>query len=278
MAWPSIRRGKIYTTDSLQNQVLRADNISGANEVSLNVNYLLYVDGVKAPSGIFVDPNGLIYIADTRNNRVDQLFGMSYDDQIVLGAAGTGIGNLSLPHAAVTQQQTKGVAVSAVTPASLTFPTELVGVATPTESTMLSNIGLVPLAVTSITSTLADFSITSNCPVTLSAGESCSAAVTFQPTTGGLRKGAVTLSTNSLIMFACADGTVTVSNPLSSITSIKSVKVTRNLTQTNNCGTLTSGASCTVTVHWCSSTPITGTLAVTDGSGTSQYVSLTGEQ
>ena len=291
--------GKIYTTDSLQNQVLRADNISGANEVSLNVNYLLYVDGVKAPSGIFVDPNGLIYIADTRNNRVDQLFGMSYDDQIVLGAAGTGIGNLSLPHAAVTQQQTKGVAVSAVTPASLTFPTELVGVATPTESTMLSNIGLAPLAVTSITSTLADFPITNNCPATLSAGESCSAAVTFQPATGGLRKGAVkftlkgaasraaslsgsgalvTLSTNSLIMFACAGGTVAVSNPLSSITSIKSVKVTRNFTQTNNCGTLTSGASCTVTVHWCSSTPITGTLAVTDASGTSQYVSLTGEQ
>ncbi len=47
---------------------------------------------MEAPSGIFVDANGLIYIADTNNNRVDQLFGMSYDDQIVLGTVGTGVG------------------------------------------------------------------------------------------------------------------------------------------------------------------------------------------
>jgi streptogramin lyase len=291
--------GKIYTTDSLQNQVIRADNISGANEVSLNVNYLLYINGVEAPSGIFVDPNGLIYIADTKNNRVDQLFGMSYDDQIALGTMGTGVGKLSLPHAAVAQQETKNVAVSAVTPPSLTFPTELVGVASPTETTMLSNIGLAPLSVTSVTSTLADFPITNNCPPTLIAGENCTATVTFQPTTGGLRRGSVkfalkgssskstslsgsaalvTLSPSELIMFACASGTVTVTNPLSSSTSIKSVKVTSNFTQTNNCGTLASGASCTVTVNWCSATPITGTLTVTDASGTAQYVSLTGEQ
>jgi hypothetical protein len=31
-------------------------------------------------------------------------------------------------------------------------------------------------------------------------------------------------------------------------------------------------------VSWCSSTPITGVLTVTDASGTPQYVSLTGEQ
>ena len=291
--------GKIYTTDSLQNQVIRADNISGTNEVSLNVNYLLYINGVEGPSGIFVDPSGLIYIADTRNNRIDQLFGMSYNDQIVLGTPGAGIGNLSMPHAAVTQQETRSVAVSAVTPSSLTFPTELVGVSSPTESTMLSNIGSAPLTVTSVTSTLADFPITNNCPSTLIAGESCFASVTFKPTIGGLRKGSakftlkgalskatslsgsgalVTLSTNSLIMFACASGTVTVTNPLSASTSIKSVKVTRPFTETNNCGTLASGASCTVTVNWCSSTPITGILVVTDASGTPQYVSMTGEQ
>jgi streptogramin lyase len=291
--------GKIYTTDSLQNEVIRADNITGANEVSVNVNYLLYINGVESPSGIFVDPDGGIYVADTRNNRVDRLFDMSYNDQIVLGTAGTGVGNLSLPHAVVAQHESKSVAVSAVTPPSLTFLTELVGTASPTETTMLSNIGLAPFTVASVTSTLADFPISNNCPSTLAAGESCSATVTFQPAVGGLRKGLVkfglkgaaskstsvtgsgalvTLSTDLLVMFACAPGTVTVTNPLSSSTSIKSVKVTSNFTESNNCGTLASGASCTVTVNWCSSTPITGTLTVTDASGTPQYVSLTGEQ
>ena len=291
--------GRIYTTDSLQNQVIRADNISGANEVSLNVNYLGYINGVEAPSGIFVDPNDQIYIADTRNNRVDRLWDMSYDAQIVLGTAGIGVGNLSLPHAVVTQQETKTIAVSAIAPTSLTFPTELVGTASPTETTVLSNIGLAPLTVLSVTSTLADFRMTHNCPTTLAAGQSCTATVTFQPTAGGLRRGLVkfalkgalsrstsvsgrgalvTLSTNFLDMFACAPGMVTVTNPLSSSTSIKSVKVTNPFTETNNCGTLPSGASCTVTVSWCSSTPITGVLTVTDASGTPQYVSLTGEQ
>jgi hypothetical protein len=79
-------------------------------------------------------------------------------------------------------------------------------------------------------------------------------------------------------MFACASGTVTVTNPLSTSTSLNSVKVTKPFRQANNCATLASGASCTVTVSWCSSTPITGTLAVTDASGTTQYVSMTGEQ
>jgi hypothetical protein len=79
-------------------------------------------------------------------------------------------------------------------------------------------------------------------------------------------------------MFVCVPGSVTVTNPLSSSTSIKSVKVTKPFRQTNNCGTLASGASCTITVSWCSSTPITGILTVTDASGTAQYVSMTGEQ
>jgi sugar lactone lactonase YvrE len=291
--------GKIYTTDSLQSQIVRADNITGANEVSLNVNFLLYINGVEAPSGIFVDPNEQIYIADTRNNRVDRLFDMSYDDMIVLGTSGTGIGNLSTPHAVVTQQETKSVAVSVVTPRSLTFPTELVGTASPAQTATLSNIGLASLMITSVTSTLADFPMTNNCPATLAAGQSCIATVTFQPTVGGLRKGSikftlkgatsrstavsgsaalVTVQPSQLTMFACASGTATVTNPLSTSTSIKSVKVTAPFTETNNCGTLAPGASCTVTVNWCSSTPITGILTVTDASGTPQYVSLTGEQ
>ena len=291
--------GKIYMTDSLQSQVFRADNISGTNTVSLDVNYLLYINGVEAPAGIFVDPSGGIYIADTRNNRVDRLFDMSYDDQMVLGTLGSALGNLSSPHAVVTMNETKNVAVSAVAPPTLTFPTELVGTSSPSETTMLSNIGLAPLAVSSVTSTLADFPMTHNCPANLIAGQSCTATVTFQPTTGGLRKGSVkfalkgassksvtvsgsgaliTLYPSLLIMYDGQSGAVTVTNPLTTSTSLKSIKIFGKFSQTNNCGTLAPGASCTITVHWVyGGVPITGTLAVTDSSGTTQYVSLTGE-
>jgi NHL repeat len=291
--------GKIYMTDAAQSQVFRADNISGANTVSLDVNYLGYINGVEKPAGIFVDSAGGIYIADTNNNRVDRLFDMSYDDQMVLGTAGAGVGNLSLPHAVVTQPESKSVAVSAVSPSSLTFPTELVGTASASETTMLSNIGLGPLSVTSVTSTLADFPTTNNCPTMLAAGQSCLATVTFDPTVGGLRKGAVkftlkgaasksaavsgsgalvTVSPTVLIMFEGQGGTVTVTNPLSTSTSLKSVKIVGQFTETNNCGTIAPGASCTINVNWnYTGFVITGTLEVTDISGTVQYVSLTGE-
>jgi streptogramin lyase len=290
--------GRVYMTDSLQSQVFRADNISGANTVSLSVNYLLYINGVEKPAGIFVDPAGGIYIADTNNNRVDRLFDMTYDDQMVLGTTGKGVGNLSTPHAVVTQPESKSVAVSAVSPPTLTFPTELVGTASPTETTMLSNIGLGPLTVTSVTSSLADFPMTNNCPTTLAAGQSCLATVTFQPTVGGLRKGTVkftlkgaasrstsvsgsgalvTVSPTVLIMYDGQSGTVTVTNPLSTSTSLKSVKILGQFTQTNNCGTIAPGASCTITVTPIGGPVITGTLEVTDSSGTVQYVSLTGE-
>ncbi len=291
--------GRIYTTDSLQNQVIRADNITGANEVSLNVNYLLYLNGVEAPSGIFVDPNGAIYIADTKNNRIDRLFELSYDNEIVLGSAGTGVGGLNLPHGTVAVSETKRVPVAAVTPPSLTFPTELVGVAGPAETTRLSNIGLAPMIVTSVMSSLADFPITHNCPSALSAGQSCTSTVTFQPAAGGVRKGSVefalagaasksvsvagsgaliTVSPPQLILFEGQGGTVTVTNPLPTSTSVTSIKITGKFRQTNNCGTLAPGASCTIHVSWSyNGYVITGTLAVTDSAGTVQYVSLTGE-
>lgn len=291
--------GKVYMTDSLQSQVFRADNISGANTVSLDVNYLGYINGVEKPAGIFVDPNGLIYIADTNNSRVDQLFGMTYDNQIVLGTSGTGLGNLSSPHEVVTQPESKSIAVSAVTPSTLAFPTELVGTASAAETTMLSNIGLAPLTVTSVASSLADFPMTNNCPTTLAAGQSCLTTVTFQPTAGGLRKGSVkftlkgapsksatvsgsgaliTLSPTELIMYDGLPGTVTVTNPLTTSTSVKSIKIVGQFKQTNTCtGTLAPGASCTITVTWKYGLVITGVLEVTDSSGTVQYVLMTGE-
>jgi hypothetical protein len=141
--------------------------------------------------------------------------------------------------------------------------------------------------------------MTNNCPSTLVAGENCTATVTFQPVAGGLRKGQVkftlkgaaskatsligsaaliTVSPTVLILFDGQGGTVTVTNPLATSTSVKSVKMFGQFKQTNNCGTLAPGASCTINVTWnYTGFVITGTLEITDNSGTVQYVSITGE-
>jgi len=97
------------------------------------------------------------------------------------------------------------------------------------------------------------------------------ATVTFQPTTGGLRKGTVkftlkgassksvsvsgnaatvTLNPTLLILYFGESGTVTVTNPLATPTSVQSIKLFGEFHQTNNCGTLAPGASCTITVTW----------------------------
>ena len=88
----------------------------------------------------------------------------------------------------------------------------------------------------------------------------------------------VTVSPTSLVMFDGTSGTVTVTNPLSTSTSLKSVKTLGQFSETNHCGTIAPGGSCTITVNWSyNGFVITGTLEVTDASGTVQYVSLTGE-
>ena len=141
--------------------------------------------------------------------------------------------------------------------------------------------------------------MTHNCPSTLAAGQDCTATVTFEPIAGGVRKGSVTFSltgTSSrsvavsgsgalitvspaeLILFDGAGGTVTVTNPLTTPTSVKSVKVFGQFHQKNDCGTLAPGASCTISVSWIySGFVILGTLEISDASGSVQYVSITGE-
>lgn len=282
--------GKIYLTDSYQNQVIRGDNISGANSVTLF--------GGLTPAGIFLDPDGAVYVAFTANNGVYRFFDYSTNDVFIEGTAGNGVGNLSAPHAVVAMRESKAMAVASLTPPALTFPTEVVGTGSPVESTVLTNIGNAPLTVSSVASSSADYPLAHNCPATLAGGQNCSAAIFFRPTTGGLRKGTATFkvkgavarpvplsgsgalisaSPTYLILYEGAGGQVTVTNPLNTATAVTSVQIYGPFGETNNCGALAPGASCTINITWGGIGVAVGELAIKDSSGTITYVGMTGE-
>src|SRR5262249_19619778 len=85
----------------------------------------------------------------------------------------------------------------AVFPASLTFANQTVGTVTPPMVVSITNIGADPLTITSIASSLPDFTATSACGSSLSAGASCGVAVTFAPTATGARTGTLTITDNA---------------------------------------------------------------------------------
>jgi Beta-propeller repeat/Abnormal spindle-like microcephaly-assoc'd, ASPM-SPD-2-Hydin len=80
-----------------------------------------------------------------------------------------------------------------LSPASLTFSSQLVGTPSAAQSATLSNGGSGVLTVANIQAT-GDFAQTNNCPAQLLGGASCTINVTFSPTAAGARSGALTVS------------------------------------------------------------------------------------
>ena len=90
--------------------------------------------------------------------------------------------------------------VVSLAPSALTFSSQTLGTASPTQSISLSNTGGGPLVLGSVDiggPGAADFSQTNDCPASLNAGASCSVAVTFTPSAEGLRSAALTLNDNA---------------------------------------------------------------------------------
>ena len=96
---------------------------------------------------------------------------MSYNDVFVLVMAGHGMGNFSNPRGVAALPRANIEGVASVAPASLTFPTPLLRIASPAQTTVLTNIGTAPFTVSSVVSTSSDFPLTYNCPTTLAGGQ-----------------------------------------------------------------------------------------------------------
>ena len=196
-----------------------------------------------------------------------------------------------------------------VSPASLTFASQVFGTASSAQTVTLTNTRSIALAPTGIAMS-GDFSETDNCVnASLAAGGSCAIQVMFTPTATGSRTGQMIVSANvsggqlgvelsgvgtpagtvSLTPAAIDFGSVQLgatSTPEqveagnNSATAIPVTSVTISspfLIASNTCATLAAHADCQVTVEFAptQSGAVAGTLTFTDGAGT-QTVALTG--
>jgi hypothetical protein len=85
-----------------------------------------------------------------------------------------------------------GVLAAVASPATLTFSTQTVGTSSPAQTATLTNNLSAPLSITTVATSLKDFSVSSTCPLspaTLAAGASCTASVVFHPSVAGTRSG-----------------------------------------------------------------------------------------
>ena len=198
----------------------------------------------------------------------------------------------------------------AVTPASLAFGNQATGTTSAAQMVTVKNNQTTSVSGLSVTvSTGSGFAQSATtCTSTLAAGASCTASITFAPTTTGAKTGTVTVSysggtsqTVSLtgtgaaavsfsptsLTFATqnvgttsAAQTVTMTNSMNTAMSISSIATAAPFAQTNTCGTsLAAKASCTISVTFAPTVggAQTGTLTITDNAaGSPQSVALSG--
>jgi len=93
-----------------------------------------------------------------------------------------------------------GVPSASLSPTSLTFATQTVGTASPSQTATLSNTGSAALSIASISvsgANASDFTISNNCGSALAAGATCAITVTFTPSGAGSRGATLILTDNS---------------------------------------------------------------------------------
>jgi sugar lactone lactonase YvrE len=161
------------------------------------------------PSGVSVDAAGNVYIADTDNQRIRQVGGGAI--ATIEGSGAQGFGGDAGPATAAILNSPRSVAPDALgnlsiadklnqrvrsgTLPSLTFPSDDVGVPSPTQSVTLTNTGTGSITVSAITAstgfTTATGGSCSALPITLSASSSCTENVELLPVAAGPVTGSV---------------------------------------------------------------------------------------
>ncbi len=199
--------------------------------------------------------------------------------------------------------------VAGISPASLTFQSQLISTTSGGELVYLSNTGTGPLTFSgSGIAVSGDFAQTNDCGAALAPATSCAITVTFTPTAAGTRTGSLTVTSNAapqtvsltgtgasaaptvtaapeslvfpaqLLKIRSAAQSVTLKNSETTAVSIASVAISGDFTKTGTCGTsLGAGKSCIENVYF---TPTaagtrTGALTFTLSSGV-VAVALTG--
>ncbi|MBZ5560734.1 MAG: choice-of-anchor D domain-containing protein [Acidobacteriia bacterium] len=215
-------------------------------------------------------------------------------------------GNLGAMQA-VTLTGTGTAPVASVTPASLTFSSQVLGTTSGTKSVVLQNIGTGPMHVASVTAT-SPFTQTNTCSGSIVPGASCTISVAFTPTALGAASGTITIvddaGTQTVTLAGTGSAPVTFSSSslnfgtvaIGNTSAIKSVTVTNRLNvplsfasivassgfaiASTTCGAgIAAGANCSVGVTFTPSAigSAAGTLTFTDSALTSpQTVSLSG--
>jgi hypothetical protein len=218
---------------------------------------------------------------------------------------------LGTPGSAALTGTGVNAATVSLTPASLTFPTELVGAVSQAQTATLTNTGTLAVTVSSIATTGA-FTQTNNCPSTLTQGQNCQIEVVFQASARGVQPGrlsvtdtatnspqSVRLSGTGTVVKLSATGVnfgdqkvgttsaavpITLNNEGTVPLAITQISVTgtnaTDFSQSNNCGLgIPAGASCTIALTFAPNTTgvLTATVSITDNGGASpQTVALTG--
>ncbi len=208
----------------------------------------------------------------------------------------------------VTLNGTATAPVVGLSPNALTYGVQAVGTTSSAQAVSLINQGTSTLTINSILPS-GDFAQTNTCTGTLAAGKSCTITITFSPTSGGSRGGAVTISStgnspqNVTLLGTASSGTaslsattltfgnqnlwtkstaqtVTLTNKGSTPLPIISVVASGDYVQTNNCGSsVAASASCTITINFQpgATGTRTGYVTVSDTDASNlQTVSLTG--
>jgi hypothetical protein len=202
-----------------------------------------------------------------------------------------------------------GVLVT-LSPTSLAFGNQRVGT---TSAPQTVTYGLLTGTVLNITSIVAsgDFAQTNNCGSSLAAGQNCTINVTFTPTAGGARVGAITITDDAPgsprivslsgtgtagpavslaptsvnfpgnpLNLDCPSKDVTLTNTGDAPLAITSIVVSASFSETHTCGTsVAAGASCKISVkfHPPGLGTTAGTLTITsDAPGSPHTVALSG--